>query len=813
MIRRQLKVQTGKTYTLKSGQSSYTILVGEMEEAATSGESSDTNSSNLHVGVGAPATSLGKIGGIYLDSLNKRVYVKDSIGWDSGFDMGGSGTGGSNGTNGRTTLEGSGPPSDSIVYAAALADAGISSSDVQNGDLFLDTLNQVFYKRASGSWVSRTSHKGRNGRTIFEGSGDPDDPASELPSDIGDAVEGDLYHDVTNFRWHRRNSSSTSGSMWDSRSVYLGSIGPIGPNGLDGNDGQNGRTTLEGDGPPSDALAYAAALSEAGISASDVQNGDLYLDTSNHVFYKRSSGSWVSRTSHKGKNGRTIFEGSGDPDDPASELPSDIGDAVTGDLYHDVTNFKWYRRNSSSTSGSMWDSRSTYLGPIGPVGPNGNNGDKGAAGDPGADGKNGVSAQLTNDSDVIPADSDGSGYDFTNTGGEFEIRSGGTKVSSGVTYYAGASGVSSTSAVNGLTLTINSSGAYSLSGASWSQNFARFTMRADYDGVTYTKVYKVTKARAGLRGSDGNNGNDGKDGTNGTDALTGHLSNEADVISAANDGTGYSLSGTGGTFYVYSGKTLVSPSNFFAGAIGTSTTQTISGLTLSVNSSGVYSLSGASWTSDSASFTLRAVYSGVTVTKTYKISKSKSGLNGTKGDPGDTGPTGPGVKVYSVSLGSDASSSDVQLTTSYADMYLADVMTNEGNILTASVTKGGASTFTINATGRYKIELQATFRLQNSLFDSTSYSSMAYARILKDGVSLGSGLVSMTATGHTSSVLATYDSGIVNIEKKVRLVAGTVLKVQAMTSTTSTGKRTFLELATDADAQTSEDTILTITKL
>jgi len=387
---KKVNVQNGKTYTLKDVHGTYTLVVGELSEGNTS-SFSETSSSNLHVGIGIPSISLGKAGSIYLDSLNKRIYVKDAIGWDSGCDISGSGNG-SSGVNGRTTLEGSGPPSDAVVYAAALADAGISASDVQNGDLYLDTLNHIFYKRTSGSWVSRTSHKGKNGRTIFEGSGDPDDPNSTLPTDIGDAVEGDLYHDIVNFKWHHRNSSGIPGVRWDARSTYLG---PIGPTGLKGQNGNDGRTTLEGNGPPSDPTAYAAALADAGISESDIKNGDLYLDTLNHIFYKRAADAWNSRTSHKGKNGRTIFDGSGDPDDPASELPSDISDAAVGDLYHDVTNFKWYKRNSSGIPGDRWDCRSTYLGPIGPSGLNGQNGQ---------DGRNGNDGRTTIEGNGAPSD-------------------------------------------------------------------------------------------------------------------------------------------------------------------------------------------------------------------------------------------------------------------------------------------------------------------------------------------------------------------------------------------------------------------------
>lgn len=676
MIRKNTKIQTGKTYTVTDARGTYTIIVGDMSES-TDTPTTDSTLSNMHVGVGAPSLGLGKIGGIYVDSLNKRVYVKDAIGWDSGFDMGGS--------------------------------AGSSEFKVGVGT-----------------------------------------PSLNLSSSIS------AYIDMQSMTFHTR-----SGGSWDEGRL------------MRGNAGSNGKSVRFGNGPPISSLG---------------ENDETYIDLNDFKIHTKSSGLWSSGQVFKGnngQNGKSIRFGNG--------LPSD-GAGDDDEVYLDLSNFKVHTKSTGS-----WGSGLAFKG---------NDGSSGKDGSDGSPGKDGVVAQLTNDSDVIPTDSDGTGYDFTDTGGEFELRAGGSKITSGVTYYAGTTGTGSSTTVNGLTLTITSGGAYTLSGASWSQPFAKFTMRAVHDGVTYTKVYKVTKARSGIKGGDGLPGNNGKDGTDGTDALSGYLSNEADVLPAANDGTGYSFADTGGTFYVYSGKTQVSPTNFYVGAAGTATSQTINGLTLSITSGGVYSLSGASWTTDSVTFTLRAVYSGVTLSKVYKATKSKAGSKG------DIGATGPGVKVYSVALGSDSSTSDVELTTSYSDMYLADVMTDEGNILTASSVRGGTTTFTISQTGRYRIELQAAFRIKNSATDSTTYAATGYAQILKDGVSLVSGNVSMTAAAPTSTFyFPKFASGTVVLEKKIRLTAGTVLKVQAKTSSTTSTKKTYLELATDSESQTTEDTILTITKL
>jgi hypothetical protein len=112
----------------------------------------------------------------------------------------------------------------------------------------------------------------------------------------------------------------------------------------------------------------------------------------------------------------------------------------------------------------------------------------------------------------------------------------------------------------------------------------------------------------------------------GLDGITGMLTNEAHVVTSDADGTGYSLTGAGGTFVVLDGTNDVTTSATFS----VSGSATKNGLTISINAgTGVYSLSGASWTSDAETFTLRAVYQGVTMDKVYSIAKAKTGTTPT----------------------------------------------------------------------------------------------------------------------------------------------------------------------------------------
>jgi hypothetical protein len=84
----------------------------------------------------------------------------------------------------------------------------------------------------------------------------------------------------------------------------------------------------------------------------------------------------------------------------------------------------------------------------------------------------------------------------------------------------------------------------------------------------------------------------GEDGEDGDDAITGFLTNESHTVASENDGTGYILTGSGGTFKVFDGltdKTGDGPTySVVAPAVK-------NGLTMSINATtGIYTLSGAS---------------------------------------------------------------------------------------------------------------------------------------------------------------------------------------------------------------------------
>jgi hypothetical protein len=116
-------------------------------------------------------------------------------------------------------------------------------------------------------------------------------------------------------------------------------------------------------------------------------------------------------------------------------------------------------------------------------------------------------------------------------------------------------------------------------------------------------------------------------GAPGADAVITDLTSEADLVFAANDGTGYTLP-TGNQLKLYKGGVLVSSGVSYSGTV------TQNGLTLTINSStGVITLSGTTWTSNQESFTLTATYNSVAYTAIYTIAKSRTGAPGGPGTP------------------------------------------------------------------------------------------------------------------------------------------------------------------------------------
>lgn len=154
-------------------------------------------------------------------------------------------------------------------------------------------------------------------------------------------------------------------------------------------------------------------------------------------------------------------------------------------------------------------------------------------------------------------------------------------------------------------------------------------------GTSTTIKYRVSVSETGRNTSTGYK--DIPVLRNGDNAISGMLTNESVSLSAAADGTGFIVANAGGTFKVYKGTTDVTTSSTFS----ISGTNPQAGMTLAIGAStGIYSLSGATWTSpDTLSFTLNAIYNGTTISKVLTITRVKTGATGATGTAGATGNT------------------------------------------------------------------------------------------------------------------------------------------------------------------------------
>ncbi len=111
----------------------------------------------------------------------------------------------------------------------------------------------------------------------------------------------------------------------------------------------------------------------------------------------------------------------------------------------------------------------------------------------------------------------------------------------------------------------------------------------------------------------------------GQGSIVGLLTNESVTVAADAAGVVESLAGTGGTFLVFDGLTPVTGTPLVTYAVDSE-----AGVDVSIASTGVYTVN--SFTADTGSAVFSATYGGVTIPKTYSISKARAGA---PGDPGN----------------------------------------------------------------------------------------------------------------------------------------------------------------------------------
>lgn len=414
-----------------------------------------------------------------------------------------------------------------------------------------------------------------------------------------------------------------------------------------------------------------------------------------------------------GADGAMWFTGNGEP--------TDIVPAGTqlGDFYLDEDTGNYYEVTGEAPI--VWTLRGNLAGP---------------AGSDGADGQNAINGIITNDAHVVQADNAGGSYTLVGAGGTFLVFDGFSQVSSGVTF-----SIVSADTIDGLTISINTSGVYTLSGGAWNSDQVTFSLQAEYNSVIITKDYTIAKAREGSQGNVGANGQDGLDGIS---PITGLLTNESHVVAASADGTGYSLIGAGGVLKIFEGTTEVTNSTAFSIIGG----DTKNGLTITINAgNGTYTLSGANWTSDLETFTVRGIYNAIVIDKDYTIAKARAGLPGVDGSDGVDGIT-PIVgfltnQTHVIAANNDGTGYSLAGAGGTFEVFegIVEVTSSSVFSVVGAATKNGL-TFSINAsTGVYSLSganwtsdsefftVQATY---NSVTIELDY-TIAKARIGADG--------------------------------------------------------------------------------
>ena len=145
----------------------------------------------------------------------------------------------------------------------------------------------------------------------------------------------------------------------------------------------------------------------------------------------------------------------------------------------------------------------------------------------------------------------------------------------------------------------------------------------NYEVVTYTNGNQSETAPHiigvyGDQGKPGKDGHDGEDGVDGTDGISMILSNEAVALPCDIEGNPLDYSPATGTAYVYKGASDVSASATWtvswSGMTGTWTA-----------SSRTYKVTGM--TADVGKLTIKAVYSGITLTKVFTVTKALKNIN------------------------------------------------------------------------------------------------------------------------------------------------------------------------------------------
>lgn len=315
-----------------------------------------------------PQAATGKTGDYYLNTSTGSVQRKASDGeWHPfGSLTGFAGPRGDQGTTGSSVAEDG--------HAWHIGTGGTPSASLGDvGDHFLDPGSSalegsdgaIYTKTSLTAWTEvASSARGAQGEVGSAGGGHTLFVSPTAP--LSSVSEGDYWHSTTDHKIR-----TYSGGAWDA-----GTDLPQDPNASPGTDG---RRTLwrhyEGSGAPDNA---------------EGQDGDHYVDDTNHSVYVKTAGTWQVQSSQ----GMRFVAGTGAPPQyTASSSAVNVARFHKGDLYLDNTTGTLHVASSvDHASGSItWsDTGANLTGENGPATDGPDSTERGQAGAEGAKGQKGV---------------------------------------------------------------------------------------------------------------------------------------------------------------------------------------------------------------------------------------------------------------------------------------------------------------------------------------------------------------------------------------------------------------------------------------
>lgn len=240
-------------------------------------------------------------------------------------------------------------------------------------------------------------------------------------------------------------------------------------------------------------------------------------------------------------------------------------------------------------------------------------------------GANAVSLQLTRTAVTLAADSSGNVSSFAAANGVLTVFDGVTDVTASATL----SVVASTNATGTVNTAANTPVASQPKGyyqvTALSADTGDITLQAVYGGNTYVAKFTLAKARAGTNGTNGSNGTNGTNGTNGANAVALNLTRSSAQVFAYADGSVPSYTGLDGVLTVFDGTTdaTASATLSVAGTNCSGTINTAANSPVSGQPKGYYQVTALS--ADVGTLTITAVYGGNTYTRSFSVSKVKTG--------------------------------------------------------------------------------------------------------------------------------------------------------------------------------------------